>query len=160
MARTRNDELAVEVYLAHKADPDLPVSHLAARFEIAHSTARRYVEAGRIADQWVPAFDRLEMAGAVQAALLEILQASSEDATAAEDGNERAKHRTVAIAVIDRLIRLHGLAAPTRVQIEDVPKPPDPAFIEGIRQARLRGDRELKADLDPNDPLNGNGKRY
>lgn len=156
MGRPRDDDTAVAVYLAHKSEPELTLVALAARFGIAHSTARRYLEAGRAADQWVAQFDRGEIATTVHGALAELLQAAVQDANAAEDGKERALHRQVALGVIDRVMRLHGLAAPTRVQVEDAPRPPDPVFTEKIRQARMRGDRELRADLDPNDK----GVRY
>lgn len=156
MGRPRDDDKAVEVYLAHKQEPQLTLVALAARFGIAHSTVRRYLEAGRAADQWVAQFDRGEIATTVHGALAELLHSAIEDANGAEDGKERALHRQVALGVIDRVMRLHGLAAPTRVQVEDAPKPPDPDFVERIRAARARGDRELRADLDPDDE----GVRY
>lgn len=157
MAPQRDDEKAVEVYLAHRAAPHKSARQLAAEFGTTHATVKRWIELGRDAEEWQVVFDRSALITTIHGALASMLHSSIEDAAAARDWREKIEHHKLALGVIDRFTRLHGLAAPTRVQVEDTtPRPPDPEFAERIRRARLAGDRELARDLDPND----DGKRY
>jgi len=119
-------------------------------FGLDPSTIRRYVELGRQADSLRPVYDRMRTGIVVHEALGELLEDSLADGRAAKDGKERAAHRMVTLAVIDRVVRMHGLNAPTRVRIEQDEAGPDPDLVAAVSdEIRALQSRERERALDP-----------
>lgn len=159
MTEHETPELIVRAWQLHQADPTMSSRALGRALGVAPQTARRYVDLGRNAEQWVVAYDRAEMTTIVHEALAEILGDALEDSRKAEDGKERALHRATVNAVAKTAMQLHGLAAPTRHVIDDnrSSDAPDPALVALIRDAAQRGDRAIEMN---DDPAHDDDERY
>jgi hypothetical protein len=141
-----DDDRVVAVYLAHRADPARSARSIGIEFGVSHHTVRSWIEQARVAEDWIVAFDRAELTTTVHGVLAELLADCLADARAAESGKERAEHRRVALGAVDRVMSLHGLRAPIRIQDERGTEPPNPGLVAKIRDAIRAGNRELQAE--------------
>lgn len=106
-------------------------------------TARNYILLAKNAERWLPAYDRAAIAANVTGILLELKVRGL--ARLEERDAEYEKVVPALIAVIRTLIDVHGLRAPTRVDITTTPEAhPDPAIMA---QLRAEGDAIAAADL-------------
>lgn len=122
---------------------------LGREFGLDPSTVRRYVDLGRHAEVWTVAYDRQQITTVIHEALAELLDDALEDARACTDGKERALHRQVALGAIDRVIRVHGLAAPSRVHVTGMTGP-DPDLVVAVSdEVRALQARERDRAMDP-----------
>jgi predicted transcriptional regulator len=143
--------LALRAYELRQVQPDRSARSIATELGVSAPTVRRWIDAAEHAERWVVAYDRAQLVGVVHSALAELLEDSIEDARSADDGKERAEHRKVALGTIDRVMRLHGLAAPTRVRFEDdrSEPEPDPELVELIREQRDVAESKRRRSDDP-----------
>jgi hypothetical protein len=124
---------------------------LGREFALDPTTIRRYVELGRQAEVWTVAYDRVQMTSIVTDTLQEVLSDAITDSRNAEEGKERALHRQVILAAADRLMRLHGLAAPARVHVtSDNEARPDPDLVAAVSdEIRALNEDKRRRALDP-----------
>lgn len=105
-------------------------------------TARNYIILAKNAERWLPAYNRAELAANVTGILLELQTRGL--ARLDERDAEYEKVAPALVAVIRTLMDIHGLRAPTRVELNTAPEAaPDPAYMAALR---AEGDRIAEAD--------------
>lgn len=119
------------------------VRYIGEKLGVAPSTAARYVNEGRIAEQYIDLLDRAE-ARLRSATRLDAMTSWLADAY--QNGGDAIKIVPVLLQIEARRAKLLGLDAPTQVQVNDQREPtPDPAIITAIREVTRAAEDDERA---------------
>ena len=118
-----------------RQEPRPTLAQIGQAIGVSAMTARAYVQLGENYDRWLPAYNRAEIAANVNAALLDLEIRGFRRLD--EPDAEYEKVAPALLAVLRTIIDVHGIKAPTRVNITtgDDEERPDIEMMRGVREA-------------------------